>query len=178
MPSVDEILNGAKFPTTTVDICMRQDLNTRREELLAYMTEGEKTKKDDKRFGQPDIPELVQAQAELDQLEEEMIQHTLTIHMTGISSAEYNSLQRQSGKPRDGNRIDLSVGFNLQNFYAMLIKRCTMKVTSYSGDSVEFTPERWKTFLENITDAQFDLLGNGTKQVNRDTILTPTRGQI
>lgn len=162
MPVVD-ILAEAKFPEATAQICMRPDLQAR------YEAEQAASHREDMRLGMPSNELL------LDDLAAQMAEATLTFHLRGISSSEYNVLQRTAGKPRKDVKVDATIGFNLEEFHIAVIKRCTVKVTAPDGDEALFDGEQWQTFFAHITDAQFDTLAGAATQVNRREPRPPSR---
>lgn len=183
MPTVDEILNNAKdgkgFPKTEVAICLRLDLIDDKKRLLNEQIK-KRIKVDsieqarDARLGskstapEEDDPETAEFKEQVRALDEEMRANTLTFHMKGVSTREYNILQSRAGRPRAGNPQDQAVGYNIQNFYEAIIARCTYKVTTASGDEREFGVDDWRGLYDLIIDEQFDDLCAGVHKINRE----------
>lgn len=193
MPTVDEILSGAKdgkgFPKTEVQICLRLDLISDKKDLLEEQVKRRlKTdsveKARDNRLGAKatetpeDDPETAEFKQRLEEINEEMLANTLTFHMKGVSTREYNILQSRAGRPRNGNTMDQSIGYNIQNFYESAVARCTYKVTTSSGDEREFGADDWRGLMDMIIDEQFDDLCAGVQKINREAVnRNPTRAR-
>lgn len=180
---IDDIMNNSKPSHEEVDILMRADLEFERSRLdmeFRKLTGGEVGRYRDNRLaGKREVDPAVKEEADrikarVDEIEAEMAANVLTFHIDGVSSPEYSLLQGKSGKPRQGNLEDNQAGFNLFEFYKILIKRCTTKVASPDGDEQEFSDEQWETLWEKLSDIQFDMLCDGARRVNRQAPKAPS----
>lgn len=193
MPTIDEIFTSVKdgkgFPKTEVRVCLRLDLVHEKKELIdaqvkKRMKDESVSEVHDSRLGkkvgdEPErTPEEEEFRAKVEAINDEMVDYTLTFHMQGISTKEYNIIQARSGRPRNGNPADQAVGFNTQIFYQNLMARCTYKVTTSTGDEREFGAPDWESLFESIIDEQFDDLVNGCYSINREAAgRNPTRAR-
>jgi len=174
--SVEEILEGSTFPKDEVNVCMRQDLVDELERLRTQRIISAASGSGDVRLGRPQ-PDTSEVDDQIEELERQMEASTLTFHMQGIASGEYNIIQRTSGKPRNGSKIDNQMGFNTEAFYQKAIKRCCYKVTSPDGDEVKFTDKQWEKLFSRINDGQMDQFCGSVEKVNRRAARgNPTRG--
>jgi hypothetical protein len=175
--SVFEILDGATFKEDHQDICMRQDLDSKLRDLYAEQAKlhvaGDDA--DDQRLaGRGRDPRLDEIEEEIRGLEAGMEASVLTFWMRGVAPAEYAMLQRNSGKPRREQKMDQMLGYNVQNFFELAIKRCTYKVTSRDGHEAQFAEEHWRKLFSSINDATFDDLCGCVDRVNRRVAKSPS----
>lgn len=168
--SVRDILDSARFPEGEVRICLRGDLERRRDQLRAEITARHAATSG--RMAAPVTTDLDDALAAVEQ---EMAAATLTLRMRGVSSAEYNVLQRtEGGKPRPGHAGDQRVGFNVAQFYEALVRRCTYEVATPDGSAEQLDGDAWAALLGAVNDAQFDDLANCAQALNRQAPRPPT----
>lgn len=181
-----DIIDEAAFPKTTVSLCMRQDLEEERGKLrmqIATARAAATVNKDrESRLGEPkveDSEEILEMEARLREVEEQMVKATLHFDFEGVSTQEYNQMLYKSGKPRPNNEIDKMTGTNQANFVAIAIRRCCVRVrTTREGDEgIKFTDQQWEKVFNAITDAQYDELAVAMHTVNKKVVPTPSMGR-
>lgn len=181
--SVFEKVEQAQFPKEEVSICLRQDLEKEISALLREQrTVAREINEEDQRLGQShDVNRGNASELEerIQELEKVMADSVITFHMQGVSSPEYNRLQRTAGRPNKDSKADQALGYDVENFYRNAIKRCTYKITDVDGnEDAQWSDAQWQKLWTSISDAQFDQLAEGVQKVNRKVARTPTPARI
>lgn len=160
LSELDALLDSARMPEATVDLCLRGDLQAEWETLDRQLAEA-KNAAGRTLAGTSDEGEL--SRRILD-LEDEMSRATVTLRLRGLPRAEFRELSAKH-PPRKDNQADRVLQVNQETFFDALIGACLVEP--------ELDEQRLSSLLDKITDAQFDKLANAAWSLNRKDVETP-----
>lgn len=173
MSAFDEALDEAELNYIDVQVCLKGPLRREWEALTEAITElqeQERLAKDepaaDARMSAKSETAKVREdlQAQMEALRPKVLKATVTIRITAMTFAEWNSLVLEY-PPRDGNMVDRTYGFNTLEFYPAAMRASGQKV---EDDGVsDITPEQWARLEAQFTDAVMDDFARAVNTLNR-----------
>lgn len=119
MSAVSEIIDNAKMPETTQDICLRSDLVSEWEQLSLQRDLEEQEQESRKLGGKPSESETT---ARMRELEEQMRAATITVRLRALQRGPWMQLV-QAHPPREGNDGDRRLGVNGSTFLDAMIEQ-------------------------------------------------------
>jgi hypothetical protein len=158
LQELDALLDGARLPEATVPLCLRGDLQARREALegeLAARVQMSATMADGR---------AAELRRELGEVVEAMRAGTIVVTLRALESAEWKEFIAEH-PPREGERVDQVLGVNNSTFFPALVRRSLV-------DPV-IPEDRLERLLGKLSDAQFDKLADTAWGLNRRDVSVP-----
>jgi hypothetical protein len=152
------------FPTRDVVLCLDAALSAERDAAIAEVTRLSQVQEKAREAGSSRMrnPELAAAQKKVAELEERMRDSLVTIRVTGVKYAEYNSIQF-AHKPRKGH----NEAYNPISFFPDLVYKSSYEIDGETVTKLTDTPRSaWDALVEELTDAEFTELANAVIAVN------------
>lgn len=151
---LDALMASAQRPESTVQLCLRGDLQAQWEalndELAALRGSESRTLS-----GSPAETEAARRVAEV---EDQMKSATIEMRLRAIARRDFQALTAKHG-PRKDNQTDRVLGVNQSTFFDALIGACLVEPT--------IDQDRLTKLLDSITDAQFQKLADAAWMLNR-----------
>lgn len=165
MTSAIDLILEAKLREEVVSICLHSDLNEQwtqadRELREAQAITGASL--------EPSEELRTLAQRVVD-IEDQMAKKTIRFRLRALPSAKFRALAEQHPPRRDdegnANPRDLRMGFNAETYFPALLRASVV--------DPELPDDVWATFLEKITDRQWEQLTTAAFAVNREDVDVP-----
>lgn len=151
---IDALLDSAKLPEATVQLCLRPDLREQWEKLDNELKDVQSAHVTMGGVG-PREKELAK---QIKDIEAQIAKHTLEVRLRGLAHDPWATLVA-SYPPRPDFRDDQAVGLNLTDFLRALIAKEIVEP--------ELSREQLEKLLGKITDAQYNDLANAAWQLGR-----------
>lgn len=153
---------SVKRPETTVEFCLDGELFSRYQELEDDLKQARQRALADKRLNS--APSALAKQ--LVEVTEQMRAESATFTLRGMPRKDWATLVAEN-PARDGNSLDKTYGFNVDDVMAAAIPACIVGVKK-QGEPVEFDPAKeWDDLADDMTDAQYETFVVKTLTVNR-----------
>lgn len=152
------------FPTRDVVLCLGAGMSAERELALAEVARLTREQDDAREAGSSRMrnPQLAAARKKVANLEDRMRDSMVTIRVTGLPYAEYNSIQF-AHKPRKGH----NEAYNPISFFPDVVYKSSFEVDGDEVTKLSDTPRSaWDALVEGMTDAEFTELANAVIAVN------------
>lgn len=165
MKNFKAMLAEAKLPERGVEICLRGDLVADHEALERRLEAAERAS-----LHSMEGADVAQLADQIEQLQQEMREHTYTFRLRALPRHEYRALV-QAHPPRreengDPNEADARTGLNQDTFFPDLVRRCAV--------DPELTEQEWAELLDSkLTDKQFETLTDVAYFLNRGDVDVP-----
>jgi hypothetical protein len=156
LKEIDLLLATAKRPEKDVELCLRGDLQAEWERLEAQLAPETATL--------AASPEQQKIAAQVQAIEEEMRQATLTLRLRAMSRADWQELLA-AHPPRKDNEVDRNLGLNDSTFWDALI---WLSLVSPALDEV-----RLEQVLNRLTPRQFNTLTTAAWSLNQADVSVP-----
>lgn len=162
--SIKEKLKAAKRPETTVQVCLRGDLQAEFEQAERELADAERKPADSLAgTGSRAIAERIEA------LREQMREHTVEFRFRAKSRHEWRVLIDAHPPRRDDDGAfleeDRYIGVNTATFFEVCIRECLAEPVLDDDD--------WATLDANLSDRQYDSLFNAAWNINRGEVGVP-----
>lgn len=153
---------SVKRPETTVEFCLDGELFSRYQEVEDDLKEARQQGLADKRLnGAASV-----IARHLVEITEQMRAESVTFTLRGMPRKDWAKLVAEN-PARDGNQLDKTYGFNLDEVMEVAIPACIVGVKKH-GEPVEFDPAAdWDALADDMTDAQYENFVIKTLTVNR-----------
>ncbi len=158
--NLDELLNSARLPERTVQVCLRGDLQADFEELQRQLVAAQNAPRDSIADGGT-VHDLAQ---QIEALREQMTSHTLTVRLRAMPRADFVDLSKPH-KVREDEPRDRILGVNTETFFPTLIRRAVVEPA--------FTDAQWERFTAALTDQQYDEIATAAWNLNRGKVDVP-----
>lgn len=158
---LDALLASASAPTADASICLRGDLRAKWESLNTELEQAE-SRESLKLTGTPS--EAKALREELDALEDEMRDSTLTLTFQGIGRKAWRELEAKHS-PREGDEVDRFYGFNSDTLFDEAIPACLK--------APEIEAAKFLELLGKLTAAQYEKLAVTVLNLNRQDVDVP-----
>lgn len=156
MLNLDDLINDARLPEGTYDLCLRADLQAELEakqlELAAAVDEDS--------LG-VDTGDLG---AEIELLREQMAGSVVKLRLRGLGRQRWAALQKQF-PPRDDDRLDAVCGYNYDEFMPAAIRECIVEPA--------ISATQWDKLLNLMTDGQYTALQKIMLRLNTKDVQVP-----
>lgn len=152
-----------KRPETRVQFCLDGDLKADHEAAEAEFNALRAKTLGDSRLNDParDLARRIQ------ELEESMRASTVTFVVRGLKRGDWNDLVTQHA-PREGNALDKSYGFNVEDLMKAAIPACIAGVENSKGEDLPFDPSvEWDALADDMTDSQYEEFILAALRVNK-----------
>ncbi|OQO89932.1 hypothetical protein B1813_19015 [Saccharomonospora piscinae] len=157
---VAALLESAKLPEATVQLCLRGDLQAEWETLERKLSEA-KQRGDRRLTGSAEEAALARQMRELEQ---QMESSTLTVLLRALPRKPWRKLV-ESHPPRKGNDADRMLGLDSSTFFDDLVAQCIVEPVLDAG--------QLEALLDKLTDAQFGKLSDAAWGLNRRDVNVP-----
>lgn len=158
---LDALLDAARLPEATVDICLRGDLVAEWEQAEKQLRDAHNGSARTLAGGSVEEAELAKRVREL---EEEMRGSTISVKLRAMRRPDWAKLVADH-PPRKGNDGDKQLQINQETFYDALIAASIVEPA--------LDAERTQRFLDALSDAQFDKLAARAWILNRKDVDVP-----
>lgn len=167
---LSSILDGAKRPERTVQLCLRGDLQAELEEL-------ERRLRDERGRHERSMGEMgaeVEIGEQIEALREQMREATVTFRLRALPARRTAGSGEQmtwdelvkAHPPREGDQGDLVLGYNADTFFDALVVASVV--------DPQPSPEQWQRLLgDGLTSRQFDELAEAALTLNRRKVDVP-----
>lgn len=166
MSVLSKKLANRTFAHRDITICLNGELTLERDRAMADLMATQRAKDDDKqgdlRLGQDLVGD---ARRVVEEIEDRMREHSITLRVTAVSFGEYNKFVIQN-PPRKGFAGDQSFGFNTETFFMNVAKRTAVFVDD-DGSEHEIADDEWALIKESITDGDHDRIAGAIIDINR-----------
>lgn len=157
---LDNLLNSARLPESTVTVCLRGDLQAEWERLNAKLAElraapGRKM---------TDNAEASDVAARIREIEGQMKGATLELTLRALPRRDWLRLLRDH-PPRKSDEGDKALGFNTETFFDALIPRSIV--------SPELNEDQVSRLMDALSSAQYDKLLETAWSLNRRDVSVP-----
>lgn len=157
---LDNLLNSARLPESTVTVCLRGDLQAEWERLNAKLAElraapGRKL---------TDNSEASAIAARIREIEGEMKEATLELTLRALPRRDWIRLLRDH-PPRKGDEGDKALGLNAETFFDALVPRSII--------SPELNEDQVSRLMDALSSAQYDKLLETAWSLNRRDVSVP-----
>lgn len=120
MANFDDLIGKARLPEGSVPVCLRGDLAARHEQLERDLAAAQDADNADSLAAGGQARKIAQ---EIEQLQDEMREHTHDFVFRGLPSRQYRDLVEQH-PPRKDNATDAVFGADMSTFPVALIAKC------------------------------------------------------
>jgi hypothetical protein len=159
---IDALLDNAKLPERTVELCLRGDLQSAWEHAERQLAAAQRTAGDS--LG-GDTPEIEALAARMEDLRAQMAAATVEFTFRALTPRRWAQLLTEHPVGDDAPDRDRMLGINCDTLFpALLIESCAAPAMGQA---------RWDKLLDRITDAQYARLTNTVWMLNRGEIEVP-----
>lgn len=161
-PDLAALLDAARLPERSVELCLRGDLQVEWETLQRQYEEAQRRAPDTRSLGDP--PAGAEIAEQIAALEATMAASVLTVRLRALNRKAFQDLGL-AHPPREGNQRDKMYGFNVDAFTGALLHTCCVEP--------EFDDEQWAKLLAVITPGQYQVLADTCEVLNHSAVDVP-----
>ncbi len=170
MNGILDLIQSAKRPERTVELCLRGDLTAEYEELERQLVDARSN--DSRAFTGGEARAVA---AKMDALREQMRTSTVVFRLRSLERMRPLSLLAEH-QPRDGNDNDKRLGYNTETYYPAMIRECCYAVER-AGEELgadQLSDEDWSALFDALSHKQFDRLFSAAWVLNDDDVSVPS----
>lgn len=161
MPTLEEILAGAKLPETSVRLCLNGELTAELEQAERELAAASRV-----------IPTSLSgatgvqdATARVEAARAAVQEQSVTFRLRGITSRRWSDLVAEN-PPRDGNAGDRALGYNSDTLFENLVSACLV-------DPQVSSPQELEALIDALSAGQWDVLVEAAIAVSRRKVDVP-----
>lgn len=169
MSTLKSKIRAGTLPETTVRLCLHGELQARYEAVERRLEQAKANKPPAGARRLDSASPLREADAELEQLREQMAEHVIELRLRALPRPKFRALieehQPRQSATGDVDERDKYIGVNTATFFDPLIRACVVD---------DLDAEDWRVLLEEkLTDAQYDVLADAAWAINRRDVDVP-----
>lgn len=155
------LLDAARLPERTVELCLRGDLQADWEDLQQQLAAAQR---DAAPRSLSDPPAGEEIEERIREVEAAMAGAVLTVRLRAQNRKTFKDMALKH-PPREGDQRDKLYGFNVEAFNAELIR--------ISCVEPEFDEEKWERLTEVLTPGQYQMLADTCEVLNHSQVDVP-----